>query len=354
MRILAWPAFSDNGNPYNRLLYGALREVGTDVDVSDFRPLRLLLRGCDIWHLHWPERITNAKSPARVAFNLVGFLLLVFVARLRRTRIVWTVHNLQAHNSRRPWLESWFMGTFSRVVDGFIALTPKGAHAARRRHPGLRTTPHVVIPHGHFLDVCDRSITREEARRRLGIAHEAHVISYVGRISAYKNVPELVEAFVAAGNAQARLLVAGDVVDNSAAEAIKTAAAGDERVLLELRTISDAELALFVLAADLVVLPFRQILNSSSVLLALSLARPVLVPTLGTMTELEEQFGADWVMLFDAPLTSEALADKLERSRSLEREDLEVKLRNELDWRYLAGETARFYREIAGAGGGAK
>src|SRR5436305_14721634 len=97
-RVLAWPAFKpETGNPYNALLAGALEKRGAQVE--EFTPARLLRGRYDIWHLHWPERAANRLL--RVAI----FAVLVLVARARKTRVVWTVHNLDGHFTRRPRVE---------------------------------------------------------------------------------------------------------------------------------------------------------------------------------------------------------------------------------------------------------
>jgi len=68
-------------------------------------------------------------------------------------------------------------------------------------------------------------------------------------------------------------------------------------------------------AADLVVLPYLDILNSGSAIWALSFGRPVLLPNRGAMPELAESVGSDWVRLFDGPLDEHQLADALNWAR---------------------------------------
>lgn len=61
---------------------------------------------------------------------------------------------------------------------------------------------------------------------------------------------------------------------------------------MRLRFASDAEVADLFRAATIVVLTYREILNSGSALLALSFDRPV--PAKGAMAELEDRAGAEW------------------------------------------------------------
>ena len=69
---------------------------------------------------------------------------------------------------------------------------------------------------------------------------------------------------------------------------------------------------LFLNAADLVVLPYREVLNSGAALLALSFNKPVLTSDAGALPELREQVGAAWVELYPESLTADVLDTALQ------------------------------------------
>src|SRR5438067_1934267 len=143
-RVLAWPAYKpETGNPYTALLAGALERRGVSVD--EFTARRLLRGRYDVWHLHWPERVANRL------LRVPAFVLLVLVARARRMRLVWTVHNIEGHTCRHPRVERGLMQWLSRRLDGIVALSGAGAGAARRRYPALDAAPAVVVSHGHYV-----------------------------------------------------------------------------------------------------------------------------------------------------------------------------------------------------------
>ena len=64
-------------------------------------------------------------------------------------------------------------------------------------------------------------------------------------------------------------------------------------------------------AAQLVVAPYSEVLNSGSALLALTHSRPILLPNRGAMTELQSVVGKDWVRIYEPPLMPETLSDAL-------------------------------------------
>jgi hypothetical protein len=97
-------------------------------------------------------------------------------------------------------------------------------------------------------------------------------------------------------------------------------------------------------AANVVVLPYRDILNSGSALLALSLSRPILVPHLGAMEELKDDFGDLWVQTFKGVLTAGILQNALDWGAQPRPSICPMPER--YDWPHIASETLRFYEKV--------
>ena len=334
MRVLAWPAKAAH-NPYNGLLYDGLRALG--VDVVEFTPFRLVGRPGTIWHLHWVEAKWNRPRVGEAAFRAAAILAMLQFARLRGVRIVWTVHNLQAHERYHPRLERWFWRAFISRVDGYLALSAAGKALARERFPRLRTVPGFVVPHGHYRDAYPATLTREEARARLGVPAEARVVAFLGKIRPYKNVPHLIRTLRTLTDPSLRLLVAGQPNLPRLADDVRAAVGDDPRIRLWLEHVPDDEVQVYLGAADLVVLPYQEVLNSGSALLALSFDRPVLVPERGAMGELAARVGADWVRTFTGSLSPAALDDAVQWARAPRAAGCEG-LRT-LSWAQIARET---------------
>ena len=311
--MLAWPGLAARAmNPYTWLLYTHLAELG--VRVRDFTPARALRGGYDVLNVHWPEKALNSKSlPGRLA-GATAALMLLEAARLHGARIVWTAHNARPHESRHPRLEDWFWSGLVRRVDAVIHPSVAGRHAVEARFSELASRPSAVVPLGHFRGTYPDTVSRDEARATLGVPSDAHVIAFLGLVRPYKNVPHLVRTVRAIprdiGNII--LLVAGAPHTAELAAEVREAAGGDPRVRLALAHVPDGDVQRYLRAADLVVLPFKEITNSASALLALSFDRPVLVPARGAMGELQALAGSDWVCTYEGNLTPEILAGALD------------------------------------------
>jgi beta-1,4-mannosyltransferase len=313
MRICGWPAFRNrNLNPYNALLYGALQEQGARV--TEFFPGRVLRERPDVWHIHWPDSLIKGSALA-ARLRLSMLLWLMDAARLRGIRIVWTIHNLQSHEGGHPRLEPWFWPRFVRRLHGAVSLSEAARDAALARHAGLARIPVEVIPHGHYRGVYPDQVDRAEARRRLGIAPGVPLVCFVGQVRPYKNVPGLIAAFRCAAGPDWVLQVCGEALDAATTAAVRRAAEGDPRVRLRLDHLPDEALQLPLRAADLVVLPFSRVLNSGSALLALSFDCPVVVPEQGSLVELRQQVGPDWVQTYPGEMDAVVLRRAVEWAR---------------------------------------
>lgn len=343
MRVAAWPAFANRTNPYNALLYSPMGRMGAEV--SEFSPLGSLLHRCDVIHAHWPDRFLNEPSWCKAAAKLLVLLLLFDLMRLRKTKLIWTVHNLSSHEGFHPRLEAWFWKAFLRRVDGYICLSEASKSLAGERFPGLSARPGAVIPHGHYRSVYPRDISRAEACRRLGIAPEARVAGFFGQIRPYKNVAQLINCFRSLQDEKLVLLVAGKPMNAQLERELRAEAAGDPRIHLHLDFVADQDVQLYLAASDLILLPYREILNSGSALLSLSFDRPVLVPAMGSMAELQDYVGSDWVRTYDGPFDAAVLSEAMAWACSAGRPAAAPLDR--LDWEELAAATVRFYQEVA-------
>ncbi|NQX15654.1 glycosyltransferase family 4 protein [Rathayibacter sp. VKM Ac-2857] len=347
LRVEAEPAFRTRyANPYNARLYTAMTAEG--VLVRDLSWARLLLAKVDVVHLHWPDlTFLSGVRRYRIVARLVFFFAFLRVARLRGTRLIWTAHNVTSHEERgTPFLRNWYRRLLTENLDAIVCLSEEGVTAMRRSYPELAAVPAFVTPHGHYRQDYDFSASRAEARAELGLDPDARLVVSVGQIRPYKNVPTLIERFRDREDDGTLLAIAGNPARGPLRGVIEEAAAGDERIRLELSFLSDERMALWLRASDLVVLPYSAIQNSGSAILAVSADRPVLVPDLGAMHELAALVGPDWVRLYDGAFDTAALDGALawldERTVA---DDASADL-SALEWDAIARATIAVYRDV--------
>jgi glycosyltransferase involved in cell wall biosynthesis len=338
LRVLAAPGMKERKvNPYTWLLYSHM-----SADVHDFSYRRAMFGRYNVVHLHWPEGDLNwSRNFVLAKLRLQRQFAVLDHLRARGTRIMWTAHNLAAHDRRFPNLEGWFWESFTKRLDGFIALTETGKSAAEARFPSLRNIPGFVVAHGHYRGEYSPC---SEPRPSLGISKDKKVILFFGQLRAYKNVTQLIDNFKAFKDENAMLIIAGRPTDTNLRAEVLRAARSDTRILMKLEHIVSEEASYYFGSADLVILPYKEILNSGTALLALSMNKPVLVPNRGALGELAKEIGGEWVRCYEGELTTQEIAKGLSWALQTRR-SLEAPLEH-LSWDCIAGQTLEAYQTV--------
>ncbi len=306
MKVLFLPDYSE-ANAYQRALTTGLEELGVTVEADPTNSRRILpvmeaLRRHgrpDVIHIHWTEPyIAGGRSKvSRVKARRT--LLELSMAKRAGIGLVWTAHDLFRHDRKEDPNELSFMRSLFELTDAVIVHCDAAADSLLETldvGPAGRDKI-AIIPHGHYRGAYPDTVSRAQARERLGLPEEAKVIAFVGWVRSYKGVWELLEAFGQLDQPDARLVIAGRAVDGAYAARLTAAAKGDERIHLDLDFVPDEDLQVYLRAADVVATPFLEIFTSGSVLLAMSYERAVIAPRRGCVVDVLDDEGG---ILYDA------------------------------------------------------
>jgi beta-1,4-mannosyltransferase len=283
--VLMSPGGDASGNPYNTLLVSALSDAG--VSVLPFRWKVAFFGRYAVLHVHWPEALVHGRSAARSWLKLIAFLIVILRCHVCGTPIVWTVHNVRAHDAEtRP--KQWAIMAARRWSAGVIHLS-----AASRQAIGEG----VVIPHGPY-----------PSQAAHGHPGSSGYVLFFGLLRPYKGVYELLSAY-AETSRSFRLVVRGPAWPSEAryAQEVIRRARIAEGVDATVGRLSESELDESLAGCAGVVLPYAEMGNSGAVFKALSAGRPVLVPDTPVTAELAAEFGTDWVQRYEGSLTAEDL-----------------------------------------------
>jgi len=355
IRVVAWPAFRNRrSNPYNFLLYSHMEKLGVTVlDLGEVirSPKKLwqvVVHGAEILHLHWPEYalgLSPLKALAHLGLLFVGTIF----CRLRGGKVVWTVHNLSPHENRYPFFEGFFYRALSHVTDGLIFLTGTSYNIFRetKKMRGFWRKPSAVIPHGSYAPLYPNMPTQEEARRKLDLPDFGKVVLFFGAVRPYKGVEEVLSAAAELSNQEVFFVLAGKPLTEAyRRELMQKAISPNVRMYLE--HIPEEEVPLFFAAADLVVLPYRRILNSGSAFLALTFGKPILAPRQGSLIELEQRYPSLVYLYEDVPLNAAKILNALKRFDQ-NKHRIPLEWRDMLlshEWVEIAERTLLFYRML--------
>ena len=281
-----WPA-----NPYQLLLKQELNKLG--VRVIGNPPLSLLRilvgrDGLDVVHVHWPHGLY------RNTWQLLHVLLVLLAYRLIKNNIVWTVHELDAYESRHPKRDGWFRSVVMRLSRRLIVHGEHTRQVLIEDHDYQR--PIDVARHPSYIGWYKDEVTREQARAKLGLPDDARVYLYFGYIKPYKGVEDLIRAFGQIRNEGAILLIAGKPLDDAIKQEVESMAAAVSQVRTFLGYIADDDIQDFFRSADVVVFPFKNTQTSGSLMLAMSYGCPIIAPRIATLPEYVD---SDIGFLFD-------------------------------------------------------
>jgi beta-1,4-mannosyltransferase len=346
MLVVAFPAFADGDlNPYNSLLYSHMQALGQPVlDFGWRRVLRLQLP--DVLHLHWPERQILAPGwRLRKIAEFVLFQVYLRAIRWRGGKVIWTAHNAFSHDKPRTALNVFLWKRFLSMLDGVIYLSGESRQRINAEYPVLKHKKSAVIRHGDYIEWLSKVTAPSQrdapSRQSLGIPLHAPVLLSFGLIRPYKGIDRLVEEFKLV-DGDVHLIIAGYTSNEELRNRILQLAGDHPNIHCLLRWMKDGELIALLDLSDAAVLPYREVTNSGAAVLALSAQRPILGPNMGSLPELQQLAGPDWVRLYDGRISRAHIMEALTWMRA-PRGPLNMQ---PFSWEAIAAETIGFYRAV--------
>jgi len=226
-----------------------------------------------VFHVLWNNRLEIFDRTA-----LMGFY------KLLGKRVVLTAHNVNA--GRRDGRDSTLNRLTLRMQYRMAEHIFVHAQYLRRELTQVFGVPACrvsVIPFGTNEEVPDTSLTTREARGRLGVGDSERTILFFGKLRPYKGIETLLAAFTALETAAApcRLFIVGKTEAGCEEYVARIrhaidAAPGGRRVVLRDEYVPAEQLEVYFKAADVVVLPYREVSQSGVLVLAYQFGLPVI------------------------------------------------------------------------------
>lgn len=368
VRVAFLPDYSD-ANPYQACLARALERCGVVVtggrDPVGLQRLLPLVSAArehdrpDVLHLHWSSPYSVSPQLWKTLAKSARFLAELGVVKRSGMKLVWTAHNLLHHERYHARLELLARRRLARLADAIIVHCAAARRSVMRAYalPDAATEKVFVVPHASYIGTYPNVVGRSEARATVGVGDEDRVFLFLGKLRTYKGLGTLVSAFreVSPG-AAAKLIIAGRPESPSAIRRVEQARNGDPRIILHPRFVPDDHIQMYMNAADVVVLPFTDVLTSGSVLLAMSFGKPIIAPSIGCIPEVASGGGA---FLYDADgekglksCLREAVATSAQSLHAMGQASHRTAVG--LTWSEMASRTRRVYEYALRAGPGAE
>lgn len=277
------------------------------------QPTDLTIRSCinSINPLNWfriGKQIKQEKADLVVVRYWLPFMgpclgtILRLVKKNHHSRIVCIADNVLPHEKRIG--DHAFTRYFIQPVHAFITLSEKVMQDLKQ----FTQKPAAVVVHPLY-DNFGAAISKEAAKKILGIAPDQNIILFFGFIRAYKGLDLLLKAMSILKHEGLRneglkhegdktevpkLVIAGEFYEDKKTYDDLIQSLGIEDLLI-LRTdfIPDSEVKQYLCAADFVIQPYRNATQSGITPLAYHFEKPMLVTNVGALPSMvpHEQVG---------------------------------------------------------------
>jgi beta-1,4-mannosyltransferase len=341
VKVLAFPAFKNkSSNPYNYLLYSGIENEG--VEVHEFSFKRCLSLNYDLIHIHWPELYLNSNYMIKAFIYSFMLVFCLFFAKLFGKKTIWTIHNLKPHHVKYKFLNKLFWPCYLRFVDGVVSLSKANEKLFFDKFTFKQKINNVVIHHGLYDNYYENNVTQSDARKHLSIDEHKKVALFIGQVKTYKNVESLVNIFNEKLLSDEVLIIAGKFETQDYYNEVNRVAKHNPNIIIHNKFIPDSDLQFYFNAADLCILPFKDIFNSGSSLLAASFNTPVLVPYSDNFQEYRNEMALSTILTYEKSISATLILNKLDSEGS---RDLETP--RELSWQVLQRKLAIYYQQVA-------
>jgi glycosyltransferase involved in cell wall biosynthesis len=348
MEIVFIPYYKEN--PYQKLLADSISRLNKNVKIHfhtefSFSVLGLVRKywKVDILHLHWPSPFLLATNVIKTIIKSVSFLCELLILKLFGIKIVWTVHNIVNHEEKFSSIELFFNKIIARLSSKIIVHSPSVKVEVMQAYRLTKNSLIEIIPHGNFINFYENVLSKREVRQQLHLNEDEIIFLYIGLIRPYKGILELIATFKRLNAQRTKLLICGRPINIEIRNEILKECGRDKNIKTFLKFIPDNEIQIYMNAADIIILPFTNILTSSTIILAMSFGKPIIAPLLGCIQDVLDEKGS---FLYEP--SEDGLFKAMIQALNTDIKKMgehNLKLVQQWTWNEVADKTYRVYQE---------
>lgn len=312
---LSWPGTPD-GNAVIEMACDMFSDQGLTITAHNPASWNTFRQKVALYVIHWPDVLFGVNpSKSRLWFMIARVLINLSILKLRGTRILWIVHNLEPHDLPLQRRNIWnaYIGCFSRLIDGWITLSPSTTETVLQRYPTLARKHHTYLWHPPYANTYNG--TRSQARTELGLPEDATVIGHAGLLRPYKNLEKFAACFAEISPIGSLLLLTGRGKDGT--EQFLGSLVGQVPGLhYQEGKLTPTEFDRALTSFDVFVAPYIHFLHSGAIVHALSRGCIIVAPTAPYTKDLLRVIGPNWIFLHEELLpTKKHLDDAVQTAK---------------------------------------
>lgn len=333
--VYMWPK-KINSNKYLDLLCECIENKGIQVKDFSISKLGKLKKG-DVLHMHWPSFNYQSSNYLSTIARSIIFILMLIILKFKGIKVIWTVHNLYPHSKGKNGYDYIMRKVIMSFCNYLIAMGSSSKKEIINEY-NIRKSKIIIVPHGHYRGIYEES--NIDIRGNLNIPKTNFVFGFIGQISPYKGIDDLIASFKKINLENINLIIAGKPSADFDMQIIKNV--NDSRIHTILEFIGDEEIVSYLKAFDTTVFPYKKVTTSGSVILSLSYNTPVIAPKKGL---LEDYIPEECGILYE-DVNEDSLKNAMEQmviNRQKNEKEFENKI-NELDWEHIGDRLVSIYK----------
>jgi glycosyltransferase involved in cell wall biosynthesis len=219
--------------------------------------------------------------------------LLMIYCKLLRKKILLTAHNV--NRGKRDSSDSLLNRLTLRIQYGLADQIFVHTHKMRSElldNFGVQPEVVATIPFGINIAVPNTFLTPTAAKSKLGIQSCEKTMLFFGRIAPYKGLEFLLTAFqgISSNQSNYRLIIAGEPMKGyeeytNKIRQVVSQTENHDRIISKLEFIPDEDTELYFKAADVLVLPYKDIFQSGVLFLGYSFGLPSIAADVGSFRD---------------------------------------------------------------------
>lgn len=302
----------------------------------------------DVIHIQWPEALFAFEEPSPPELDT---LEIIFEKWKRRgASLVTTVHNEYPHGRDTEKFQRLYRITYEKS-DALIHLGSVSEQVVRKRYASeIRDTREVVIPHGRY-SYYSNDVDAIEAREELSLPTDKPIMLAFGEIRSLEEARLLRNGFIEAQENDERLVVACRLPHRSLRDwkhiTTRLPFWINSQIHLWESYIPADRVQIYLNAADVLVLPRINALNSGNVALGWTFGTVVVGPSTGVIGEMLRDQNCP---TFESPTPrslAKAITKGLKQAYEGKGKELKCHANQHLNWDRLADSHIDIYYEVS-------
>ena len=285
----------DNQNPYVEILKNSLESIDIDVQDVDWPVLFPLTRTAiassdrSVMQLDWLYRfyISDGYTGSKFVDDVITIyratllLLDLIIVKFLPITIVWTIHNKYHHEQKYQRTERIINETLLWVADSTTVKCEEARDIILNTYRNAQYQDPEIISDGSYINTYTNTVSKREARKDIDVLEDEFIYLFFGMVREYKGIPELIDAFDELSIKDAQLWIVGKPRPEEFGQYLQELVKGVDGVHLVFNYVPDDRIQYYLNMADVLVLPYRDILNSGSTHLGMSFGLPIIAPQIG-------------------------------------------------------------------------